>query len=159
MKSRSHRFKENAAAALANQVLQANMKTAKGKFVDKRAIAIREIDDFEATREAAMAVRNAVLESLDLWLEKFEANADDDVGDQSAPAGADTPRWRRLLDQQQQGEFPEGVGVGNVFHGAPSFAPNATSPTSGHPRSMKRWRSWSARKAFHANSNRPAAGD
>lgn len=75
MKSRSHRFKENAAAALANQVLQANMKTAKGKFVDKRAIAIREIDDFEATREAAMAVRNAVLESLDLWLEKFEANA------------------------------------------------------------------------------------
>jgi len=75
MESRSHRFKENAAAALANPVLQANMRKAKGKFVDKRAIAIREIDDFEATREAAMSVRNAVLENLDLWLERFEANA------------------------------------------------------------------------------------
>ncbi len=75
MESRSHRFKANASASLANPVLQANLKTAKGKFVDKRAIAIREIDDFEGTREAAKDIRNRVLENLDLWLEKFETTA------------------------------------------------------------------------------------
>ena len=75
MESRSRRFKANALAALANPVLQGNLKTAKGKFVDKRAIAIKEIDDFEGTREAAKNLRNRVLENLDLWLEKFEDNA------------------------------------------------------------------------------------
>ncbi len=75
MKSRAHRFKDNAAAALANPILQASMKKAKGKFVDKRAIAIQELDDFEGAREAAKAIRDRVLENLDLWLEKFEENA------------------------------------------------------------------------------------
>ena len=75
MESRAHRFKENAAAALANPVLQANMKKAKGKFVDKRAVAIQEIDDFEGAREAARAIRDRVLADLDLWLEKFEETA------------------------------------------------------------------------------------
>lgn len=75
MESRSRHFKANALAALANPVLQGNLKTAKGKFVDKRAIAIKEIDDFEGTREAAKNLRNRVLENLDLWLEKFEDNA------------------------------------------------------------------------------------
>ncbi|MFN3747042.1 MAG: LutB/LldF family L-lactate oxidation iron-sulfur protein, partial [Hyphomicrobiaceae bacterium] len=32
-------------------------------------------DDFEATREAAKAIRNRVIENLDLWLEKFEQTA------------------------------------------------------------------------------------
>ncbi|MHB1360068.1 MAG: LutB/LldF family L-lactate oxidation iron-sulfur protein [Rhodocyclaceae bacterium] len=75
MESRSRHFKANAAASLANPVLQANLKTAKGKFVDKRAIAIKEIDDFEGSREAAKNIRNRVLENLDLWLEKFEESA------------------------------------------------------------------------------------
>jgi len=78
MESRSHRFKDNAAAALANPVLQANMRTAKGKFVDKRAIAIKELGDagdFESMREAAKDIRNRVIEHLDLWLETFEASA------------------------------------------------------------------------------------
>jgi len=78
VESRAHRFKANVAASLANPVLQANLGTAKGKFVDKRAVAIRELgaaDDFEATREAARAVRDAVLADLDLWLERFEENA------------------------------------------------------------------------------------
>lgn len=72
---RARRFKANSEAALANPVLQANMKMAKGKFVDKRAISITEIDDFEGTREAAKAIRNTVIENLDLWLEKFEETA------------------------------------------------------------------------------------
>ncbi len=75
---RARRFKANAAAALANPVLQANMKMAKGKFVDKRAIAIKELGDagdFEGTREAAKAIRDRVIDNLDLWLEKFEESA------------------------------------------------------------------------------------
>ena len=35
---------------------------------------------------------------------------------------------------------------------AQEIVPNAASPTSGHPQSMKRGRSWSARKAFHVNA-------
>jgi L-lactate utilization protein LutB len=53
-------------------VLQGNLKNAKGKFVAKRAEAIKEIDDFEGTRDAAAAIRNKVLDNLDLWLERFE---------------------------------------------------------------------------------------
>ena len=75
MQVRSMKFKANAAAALANPVLQANMRTSKGKFVDKRATAIRELDDFEGMRDAARDIRNRVLADLDLWLEKFEAAA------------------------------------------------------------------------------------
>jgi len=75
MQSRSRRFKANAAAALANPVLQANLRTSKGKFVDKRATAILELDDFEGTREAARQVRDHVLNDLDLWLERFETTA------------------------------------------------------------------------------------
>jgi L-lactate utilization protein LutB len=46
---------------------------AKGKFVTKRAApAIKEIDDFEGTRDAAAAIRNKVIDNLDLWLERFE---------------------------------------------------------------------------------------
>lgn len=75
MESNSRHFKANAAAALANPALLRNLKTAKGKFVDKRAIAILEIDDFEGTREAAKNIRDRVLNNLDLWLEKFETNA------------------------------------------------------------------------------------
>ncbi|MFN6961607.1 MAG: LutB/LldF family L-lactate oxidation iron-sulfur protein [Rhodocyclaceae bacterium] len=75
MESRARDFKANSEAALANPVLQANMRKAKGKFVDKRAIAIKELDDFEDTREAAKAIRNRVIENLDLWLEKFEQTA------------------------------------------------------------------------------------
>jgi L-lactate dehydrogenase complex protein LldF len=56
-------------------VLQGNLKNAKGKFVTKRAEAIKEIDDFEGTRDAAAAIRNKVIDNLDLWLERFETKA------------------------------------------------------------------------------------
>ncbi|OHC63081.1 MAG: iron-sulfur cluster-binding protein [Rhodocyclales bacterium GWA2_65_20] len=75
MDIKSMHFKANAAASLANAGLQQNLRTAKGKFVDKRAIAITELDDFEGTREAAKDVRDRVLQDLDLWLERFEQNA------------------------------------------------------------------------------------
>jgi L-lactate dehydrogenase complex protein LldF len=75
MEIKSMRFKANSEASLANVVLQGNLKNAKGKFVTKRAEAIKEIDDFEGTRDAAAAIRNKVIDNLDLWLERFETRA------------------------------------------------------------------------------------
>ena len=68
-------FKANASAKLADVVLQGNLKNAKGKFVTKRAEAIKDLDDFEGTRDAAVAIRNKVIDNLDLWLERFEQKA------------------------------------------------------------------------------------
>jgi len=75
MEIRSMHFKANASVKLADPALQANLKKAKGKFVDMRAAAIHQLDDFEGTRIAARDVRNRVLQDLDLWLERFEQAA------------------------------------------------------------------------------------
>ena len=75
MEIRSMHFKANASSKLADVALQGNLKKAKGKFVDKRADSIRELDDFEGTRDAAQDIRAHVLRDLDLWLERFEEKA------------------------------------------------------------------------------------
>ncbi|HWS14314.1 MAG TPA: LUD domain-containing protein, partial [Rhodocyclaceae bacterium] len=75
MEIRSMHFKARVSDKLADPVLQANLRVSKGKFVDKRAEAIRELPQFEATRDAAAAIRNRVLRDLDLWLEAFERKA------------------------------------------------------------------------------------
>ena len=75
MEIRSMHFKARVSDKLADPVLQANLRVSKGKFVDKRAEAIRELPQFEATRDAAAAIRNRVLRDLDLWLEVFERKA------------------------------------------------------------------------------------
>ena len=77
MEIKSMRFKANASGALVNTVLQGNLKTSKGKFVTRRAETIKELDDFEGTRDAATAIRNRVIDNLDLWLERFEQKAQD----------------------------------------------------------------------------------
>jgi len=68
-------FKARVGEKLADRILQENLAKAKPKFVDSRAKVMLELDDFEATREAAMQIRNRSLENLDLWLETFEAKA------------------------------------------------------------------------------------
>jgi L-lactate dehydrogenase complex protein LldF len=75
MEIRSMHFKARVAEKLDDAVLQENLKVSKGKFVDKRAESIRELPEFEATRDAAQAIRNRVLADLDLWLEEFERKA------------------------------------------------------------------------------------
>lgn len=75
MEIRSMHFKARAGQKLADVVLQENLKRAKSKFVDMRASAIAELDDVEATREAAKNLRDRALADLDLWLEKFEQEA------------------------------------------------------------------------------------
>ena len=75
MEVRSMHFRARVGEKLADGLLQQNLKRAKSKFVDMRAAAIVELDDFEATREAARDLRDRTLKDLDLWLERFEQEA------------------------------------------------------------------------------------
>jgi len=68
-------FKQRAGQKLADVRLQKNLKKLADKFVTARSAAIDELEDFEATRDAAVERRNRVLANLDLWLETFERNA------------------------------------------------------------------------------------
>ena len=75
MQVQSMHFKERAGQKLADARLQKNLKKLSEKFVTARAAAILELDDFEATRNAAVERRNRALANLDVWLETFERNA------------------------------------------------------------------------------------
>src|SRR5512137_989318 len=75
MQVQSMHFKERAGQKLADARLQKNLKKLSEKFVTARAAAIGELDDFEATRDAAVERRNRALADLDVWLEIFERNA------------------------------------------------------------------------------------
>jgi L-lactate dehydrogenase complex protein LldF len=78
MRQQSLFFKARVGEKLADLKLQANLKTAKDKFVNMRASAVRDYNqdgDFEALRAAGEAIRHRVIEHLDTWLEIFEENA------------------------------------------------------------------------------------
>lgn len=68
-------FKQRAGQKLADVRLQKNLKKLADKFVTARSAAIIELDDFEATRDAAVERRDRVLANLDVWLQTFERNA------------------------------------------------------------------------------------
>jgi L-lactate dehydrogenase complex protein LldF len=75
MQVASMHFKQTAHVKLNDAQLQHNLQKIKGKFVAKRRASITELDDFEATRDTAMAIRQRALDSLDTWLGIFERNA------------------------------------------------------------------------------------
>src|SRR5438105_5825535 len=75
MQIASMHFKQRAHDNMGNAQLQGNLQKIKGKFVAKRRESLVELDDFEATREAARAIRQRALDRLDVWLEIFEKNA------------------------------------------------------------------------------------
>jgi L-lactate dehydrogenase complex protein LldF len=75
MQVASMHFKESAHVKLNDAGLQRNLRKIKTKFVEKRREAMFELDDFEATRDAARAIRQRALDDLDTWLELFERNA------------------------------------------------------------------------------------
>ncbi|MBL8518584.1 MAG: iron-sulfur cluster-binding protein [Betaproteobacteria bacterium] len=75
MQVQSMHFKRNASAKLNDAVLQRNMQKAKGKFVDGRAKAVSEVENWEAIRTHAAALRDQCLANLDAYLLEFEANA------------------------------------------------------------------------------------
>src|SRR5690348_2732509 len=75
MQIASMHFKERAHDNMGNAQLQRNLQKIKGKFLAKRRESLFELDDFEATREAARAIRQRALDDLDVWLQMFERNA------------------------------------------------------------------------------------
>jgi L-lactate dehydrogenase complex protein LldF len=75
MQVQSMFFKRNASMKLDDPVLQGNMRRAKGKFVDGRARAVVEIDNWEALRTHAAALRDRAIADLDAYLVEFERNA------------------------------------------------------------------------------------
>ncbi|WP_338849882.1 lactate utilization protein B [Massilia sp. W12] len=75
MQSHPLHFKPRAAEKLADAQLQRNLRKLTDKFVQGRAQSIRELEDFEATREAVVTMRQRALDQLDIWLEIFEEQA------------------------------------------------------------------------------------
>ncbi len=75
MQVQSMHFKETASLKLNDAVLQTAMKKAKGKFVDGRAASVATIDNWEALRTHAAALRDRVIANLDAYLIEFEKNA------------------------------------------------------------------------------------
>jgi L-lactate dehydrogenase complex protein LldF len=66
-------FKANAHAALGDANLQAALRGSRGNFVSKRAKARDALPEFDALRDRAREIKNAVIADLDLWLEAYEA--------------------------------------------------------------------------------------
>jgi len=75
MQVASMHFRQRAHANMADAQLQRNLRKIEGKFVAHRRESLKELDDFEATREAGQAIRQRALDDLDAWLEIFERNA------------------------------------------------------------------------------------
>ena len=71
----SMQFKARAGEKLADQRLQAALKKNLGNMTRGRARAVAAYEDFEGLREAGRVLRNRVLAQLDVWLERFEAEA------------------------------------------------------------------------------------
>ncbi len=69
------KFQRNAANSLNDKTLQGALKNIESRFVDARREAISHLDDFEAVRERATAIRDQVLANLDQWLLRFEQEA------------------------------------------------------------------------------------
>ena len=68
-------FPVAAATALADPQLRANLGRATRTIRDKRARVVAEVDDWEAARDRAAAVKDDVLDRLDELLAQFEAAA------------------------------------------------------------------------------------
>ncbi len=75
MQVQSMHFKARAGERLADARLQNSLRKLSTRFVAGRAAAILELDDFEATRQAATERRMRAIQDLDVWLERFEAEA------------------------------------------------------------------------------------
>ena len=65
-------FKANAHEALGNANLQSALRGSRGNFVLKRAKARAKLPEFDALRDRARDLRNAVIADLDLWLQAYE---------------------------------------------------------------------------------------
>jgi len=75
MRNTSIDFKSQVTVKLADVKLQGALSRLQTRFVEGRSAVIGEIDDLPATRTAAAAIRDRVLNDLEHWLLHFEQQA------------------------------------------------------------------------------------
>lgn len=75
MQNTSLQFKKQVTIKLADVRLQDALSRLQSRFVGGRAAVISEIHDLQETRNAASAIRDRVLNNLDVWLQHFEQQA------------------------------------------------------------------------------------
>jgi L-lactate dehydrogenase complex protein LldF len=68
-------FKARAGGKLADANLQGALRKLQSNFVKGRAERVADLDNFEAIRDAAAAIRDRALDHLDVYLDEFERNA------------------------------------------------------------------------------------
>ncbi len=68
----SPHFKDNAHRAMADAQLQKALGNTRTGFIEKRALAMSKLPEFDALRDAARDIKNHTLAHLDLYLEAFE---------------------------------------------------------------------------------------
>jgi L-lactate dehydrogenase complex protein LldF len=74
MKPTSRAFKKNARAALGDPKLQQAMTNLRAGFVERRALMISRMPEWEQLRDQAVAIKKHTLAHLDFYLEEFERN-------------------------------------------------------------------------------------
>jgi len=72
VKATSRAFKSNARRALGDPQLQRAMTNLRSGFAARRAVAVSQLPEWEALREAAVAIKRHTLAHLDFYLEAFE---------------------------------------------------------------------------------------
>jgi len=80
MHSTAHSFPENSRRALENERLQYMLRKSGTGFQDKRRRAAERLPEFEELRDQGKAIKNHVLENLDVYLEMFEAKVTEQGG-------------------------------------------------------------------------------
>lgn len=86
-------FPQRVAIAIHDKRLQAALDHASGGFVQKRALQVAALPEYEALRERARAVKEHVLASLDGYLERYEAEVMRQGGQ---------VHWAATVEQAQQ---------------------------------------------------------
>ncbi|RLQ87249.1 LutB/LldF family L-lactate oxidation iron-sulfur protein [Notoacmeibacter ruber] len=74
MKVQSADFINRSAKAIGDEQLQRALGNVRKGFIGKRAKAAAALPEFEAIRDEAVGIKNHVLNHLDVYLERFEAN-------------------------------------------------------------------------------------
>ena len=74
MEIHSPEFKEKSSIALHDVNLQKALGNLKAGFPVKRSTAVARMPEFEELRDEGTALKNHILENLDVYLEQFEAN-------------------------------------------------------------------------------------
>lgn len=75
MQNTSIDFKRQVTIKLADKRLQQALSRLQSRFVEGRSAVISEIHDLQETRDAAAMIRDRVLDNLEHWLLRFEAQA------------------------------------------------------------------------------------